>query len=216
MADALSKALGERMARRRYHHGSLRSELLARAEWALRNKGRQALSLRELTREVGVSPSAPSRHFKTKQAMLDALALVGFERLEVSIATSQADVGESFAERLDAMARAYLDFAVANAALHDLMYPPKRGPEASLELGRAAGRGFEQLFELIGEGQRRGEVRPGAVDRIGLPVVAALHGYASLAVTGMVPSGMAVVGLDDVITSVLRGCESERPAPQAD
>jgi hypothetical protein len=51
--------------------------------------------------------------------------------------------------------RAYMDFAVANAALHDLMYPPQRGPEASLVLGRAAGRGFEQFFELIGEGQRR-------------------------------------------------------------
>jgi hypothetical protein len=96
------------------------------------------------------------------------------------------------------------------------MYPPKRGPEASLVLGRAAVRGFDQFFELIGEGQRRGEVRAGAVQRVGLPVVAALHGYASLAVTGVVPSGMAAVGLDDVINSVLRGCESECPAPQAD
>jgi hypothetical protein len=62
----------------------------------------------------------------------------GFERLEASIATSQAGVGESFAERLAAMACAYLDFAVANPALHDLMHSAKRDPEASLVLGRAA------------------------------------------------------------------------------
>ena len=77
------------------------------------------------------------------------------------IATSQAGVGESFAERLDAMAHAYMDCAVAHPALLDLMHPTKRGPRSITGVGRAAGRGFEQLFELIGEGQRRGEVRTG-------------------------------------------------------
>jgi hypothetical protein len=54
------------------------------------------------------------------------------------------------------------------------------------------------------------------VEHIGLAVSAALIRYLSLAVTGMVPTEMAAAGLDDVITSVLRGCESECSAPQAD
>ncbi|GGW23725.1 TetR/AcrR family transcriptional regulator [Streptomyces alanosinicus] len=194
------------MTNRPYHHGDLRVALLARAEETLRERGASALSLRELAREVGVSPAAPSRHFKSKQALLDALALTGFERLAEAIAASQEGAGEAFADRLDAAARAYVGFAVANAALLDLMFSVKHSPQASEALGATAHRWSDQLLELIGDGQRRGEVREGPLERIALPVVAALHGYAGLTVSGVLPPEVAEYGLDDLIASILRGC----------
>ncbi|WP_031078146.1 TetR/AcrR family transcriptional regulator [Streptomyces sp. NRRL WC-3742] len=194
------------MTNRPYHHGDLRVALLARAEETLRERGASALSLRELAREVGVSPAAPSRHFKSKQALLDALALTGFERLAEAIAASQDGAGEAFADRLDTAARAYVGFAVANAALLDLMFSVKHSPQASEALGATAHRWSDQLLELIGDGQRRGEVREGPLERIALPVVAALHGYAGLTVSGVLPPEVAEYGLDDLIASVLRGC----------
>ena len=66
---------------RPYHHGNLRSELLEQAERVLADRGAGALSLRELAREIGVSHAAPRRHFADKQALLDALAEDGFDRL---------------------------------------------------------------------------------------------------------------------------------------
>ena len=66
---------------RPYHHGNLRSALLAAAERTVRERGVQDLSLRELAREIGVSHGAPRRHFPDRQALLDALAESGFERL---------------------------------------------------------------------------------------------------------------------------------------
>ncbi|MFC9932224.1 TetR/AcrR family transcriptional regulator [Streptomyces sp. NPDC127190] len=195
------------MTNRPYHHGDLPAALLARAERTLREKGSGALSLRELARELGVSPAAPSRHFKSKQALLDALALTGFERLAEAIAASQEGAGEAFADRLDAAARAYVGFAVANAALLDLMFSVKHSPEASEAVGATAHRWSEQLLELIGDGQRRGEVREGQLERVALPVFAALHGYAGLTVSGVLPPELAEHGLDDLIASILRGCE---------
>jgi AcrR family transcriptional regulator len=194
---------------RRYHHGDLRAALLTRAEETLRERGPAALSLRELARDLGVSHAAPSRHFRDKQALLDALALTGFERLGEIIAASQERAGESFAERLDAMVRAYVGFATANAQLLDLMYSIKHDPEASQALSAAAQRWAEQIVELIGEGQRRGEVREGPMERVGLPVFTTLHGYASLAVSGMLPPETTEHGLDDVIAYILRGCAPE-------
>ena len=67
---------------RPYHHGNLRQELLRVAEAALEARGVQQLSLRELSRELGVSHASPQRHFATKQDVIDALAIMGFERLE--------------------------------------------------------------------------------------------------------------------------------------
>jgi AcrR family transcriptional regulator len=197
------------MRNRPYHHGDLPAELLARAEQTLRERGAGSLSLRELARDIGVSPAAPSRHFRTKQALLDALALTGFERLAETIAASQEGAGPSFAERLDAAARAYVGFAVANAALLDLMFSIKHSPEASQALGAAAHHWSDRLLELIADGQHAGEVRQGPPERVALPAFAALHGYASLSVSGMLPPETAEHGLDDVIASILRGCEPE-------
>lgn len=71
----------EKPETRPYHHGDLRSALLAAAERTLRDKGTASLSLRELARDLGVSHAAPGRHFKDKQALLNALALVGYDRM---------------------------------------------------------------------------------------------------------------------------------------
>lgn len=80
-----------------------------------------------------MSPGAPSRHFASKQALLDALALAGFERLTDALGRA----GEGFGERLSALARTYVSFATANAALLDLMYSRKHDPAAGAELEEA-------------------------------------------------------------------------------
>ncbi|MFC8513377.1 TetR/AcrR family transcriptional regulator [Streptomyces sp. NPDC057257] len=194
---------------RSYHHGDLRAALLTRAEETLREKGPAALSLRELARDLGVSHAAPSRHFKDKQALLDALALTGFDRLATALKASQEGLGESFAERLDAMVRAYVGFALGNAVLLDLMYSIKHDPEASEALVAATERWSDLLVELIVEGQRRGELRAGTTESVGVPIFATLHGYANLAATGMLPPDTDEHALDDVIAFILRGAAPE-------
>ncbi|MET8975978.1 TetR/AcrR family transcriptional regulator [Streptomyces sp. NPDC004539] len=194
------------MKTRPYHHGDLRTALLALAEQTLRERGPGALSLRELAREAGVSPAAPSRHFKSKQALLDALGLEGFDRLTAELAAALERSGDTFADRLAALARVYLEFAVANAALHDLMYAYKYDPDASDELIAARRRLGAMTAELIEAGQGRGEVCEGPVDRVALPLTAALQGLAALAVTGAIPSGRIERAADDTVAFVLRGC----------
>src|SRR5215472_7707973 len=81
---------------RPYHHGNLRTALLDAAERTLRERGVQALSLRELAREVGVSHGAPRRHFPDRQSLLDALAGAGFERLGAELRAAAAAAGEDF------------------------------------------------------------------------------------------------------------------------
>ncbi|MCW7946391.1 TetR family transcriptional regulator [Streptomyces hygroscopicus] len=196
--------------RRRYHHGDLRAALLARAQETLREKGPAALSLRELARDLGVSHAAPSRHFKDKQALLDALALTGFDRLAEIITASQEGVGESFAERFAAVARAYVGFATANAELLDVMYSIKHNPEASEDLVAASQRWTGRTTELIAEGQRRGEVREGPVERVGIPAFATLHGYADLMASGALPPEANDRGLDELVAYIVRGCAPEK------
>ncbi|MDW6063780.1 TetR/AcrR family transcriptional regulator [Streptomyces sp. FXJ1.4098] len=193
------------MKTRPYHHGDLRTALLTRAEQTLRDRGPAALSLRELARDIGVSHAAPSRHFKDKQALLDALALEGFDRF-LGALTAARESGEAFADRLDAVARAYVGFATDNAALLELMYSVKHEPGASKELIACSQRLAALATGLIEEGQRRDEVRPGPVEGIMLPVMAAIHGFATLAANGTLPAEEVEQGLGATIAFALRGC----------
>ena len=59
---------------RAYHHGDLRRGLIEAAQRLLEAQGADALSLRAVAREAGVSPAAPYHHFKDKNELLDAVA----------------------------------------------------------------------------------------------------------------------------------------------
>ena len=122
------------------------------------------LSLRELAREIGVSHAAPRRHFADKQALLDALALDGFERLGREMAAALEQAGPAFADRLAALARTYVRFATEHGALLDLMYAGKHRPGADA-LREAADRAFAGPLALVAEGQAAGEVVAGDGER---------------------------------------------------
>src|SRR6476659_10106990 len=104
-----------KMNERPYHHGNLRAALLEQAELTVRERGVEDLSLRELAREIGVSHGAPRRHFSDRQALLDALAQSGFERLGAELRAAIDAAGEDFRARLQAAATAYVHFAVEDA-----------------------------------------------------------------------------------------------------
>lgn len=180
---------------RPYHHGNLRPALLQCAERALARGGVQNLSLRELARELGVSHAAPRRHFADRQALFDALAIEGFERLEAALTEALDAPGASYRARLAAFARTYVRFATEHAALLELMYAAKHQPGAEA-LHEAAGRAFTAPFGLVAEGVEAGELAGGEPERVGILIWATLQGLVSMANSGM----LAGVDLDELVT----------------
>jgi AcrR family transcriptional regulator len=171
-------------ATRPYHHGNLREALLREGERALESGGAQRLSLREVARGVGVSHAAPRRHFADRQALLDALAQSGFERLGTRMATAIADAGPGADERFASLARAYVGFATEHPALTELMFAVKHQPDATTELRAAAEQAFEAPMALVTEGQAAGEIVPGDPERVAMVAWAAVSGLAAMANNG--------------------------------
>jgi AcrR family transcriptional regulator len=189
---------------RPYHHGNLRTALLAQAERTVRERGVRALSLRELAREVGVSHAAPRRHFPARQALLDALAHDGFERLGAELRSAVDGAGEDFQARLQATAAAYVRFATRDAALLELMFAGKHG-EPSGELNEVAERAFSVMLELIEQGQAEGALERGEPERVGLVLFATIQGIAALVTGGMVDAEQLDELVADAISHFLRG-----------
>ena len=192
------------MAERAYHHGNLRTALLRAAEQTLRERGVQALSLRELAREAGVSHGAPRRHFADRQALLDALAGAGFERLGAELRDAANGAGDDFESRLRAIAAAYIRFATEDAALLELMFAGKHR-EGAGELAEAAERAFAVMLELIDEGQREGVIERGEPKRVGLVLFATIQGIAALVSAGLVQAGEVDELVADATERFLRG-----------
>lgn len=192
---------------RPYHHGDLRSALLATAERTLRDKGAAALSLRELAREIGVSHAAPGRHFKDKQSLLDALALAGFGRMAETLEAAD-DPALPLEPRLTALARAYLGFALDNAALLELMYARKHAPDTAdvaSDMAAAMDRTVGTLERLIADGQRRGEIVEGDPAALTLFLGATLHGYASFAANETLTRESVLADTADLVHRTLHG-----------
>jgi AcrR family transcriptional regulator len=190
----------------RYHHGNLRSALLERASRTVDERGAQALSLRELAREIGVSHAAPRRHFPDRQALLDALAEDGFERLGEELRAAVQRAGPAFDARLHALARAYIAFATRHAALLELMFAGKQRADADADRVReTADRAFAMPIAVIAEAQAVGELAPGDPGRVAIAAFATLQGLATMANGGMIEAQPVDAVVTDAIDQLLDG-----------
>ena len=102
------------MSRDTYHHGDLRAVILAETARFVARHGADAVSLRELAREAGVSHAAPAHHFTDRRGLFTALAAEGFRLL----AQALTDARPRF---LDA-AVAYVRFAIEHPGHYAVMF----------------------------------------------------------------------------------------------
>lgn len=163
-----------------YHHGDLRAALVA-AGLAILEEGvdPSVLSLREAARRAGVSAMAPYRHFDDKDALLAALATVGFERLGAALRA--ADVGDDGRAALRAQGVAYVAFACAHPALFRLMFGA-RSPSKTGALLAAERATFDVLAGRVAG--LMGAASAETVADEALAKWALVHGLAMLAVDG--------------------------------
>jgi AcrR family transcriptional regulator len=107
-------------AKATYHHGDLGAALLRAAKELLEEGGETALSLRAVARRAGVSPAAPYRHYADREALVSAVAAVGYQELAERLAA--VDPAPATAEQLAAVAVAYVRFALERPALFRIMF----------------------------------------------------------------------------------------------
>ncbi|AKH70006.1 transcriptional regulator, TetR family [Spongiibacter sp. IMCC21906] len=163
-----------------YHHGNLRQELMELAEKHLVEGGIGDLSLRALAREIGVSQTAPYRHFKDKNALLAALATEGFNRFFEICKPSENEVRADFS--LLKFGLAYVHFAKTHTAMFHLMFGPALTPRNEYPELFSAGR--EAIYKVragVERGFKNNEIRQiDDVASIAHTIWAAVHGVATL------------------------------------
>lgn len=215
-----------------YHHGDLKEALLAAAWEVIDGGGLDELTLRGLSRMVGVSHAAPYHHFKNREALVEVLRGLAFEQFTEAMEERGARSRKA-ETRLFEMGRAYIDFARDYPARMGLMFSlrsrdglqdprddPREDPrddrgEEDRAICAIERRSFEVLVEAIVALQREGKAPKGDPSRLALLAFSAVHGFAKLWNEGPL-SEMPSYGdayertRDQLLRTLIRGFVSER------
>jgi AcrR family transcriptional regulator len=127
-----------------YHHGNLREVLLEAARKLIEQYGPAGFSLTEAARLAGVSPAAPYRHFRDREALLAEVARSGFERFAARLDMAWNNGIPTPLSAFEQLGRAYLAFARDEPASYTVMFETGLA-EASRESIPAAERAFDVL-----------------------------------------------------------------------
>jgi len=128
---------GKIVPSRSYHHGDLRNALVDAAVDAARDNGPEAVVVRDMARTVGVSHNAAYRHFASREDLLGAVAQVGLAGLgaamnhELDVAPRRRDRVERARQRLRAIGRAYVSYAIAEPGLFRTIWAAAQYPGVS-------------------------------------------------------------------------------------
>jgi AcrR family transcriptional regulator len=170
-----------------YHHGDLRRALLDEALRTIQTHGVEHLTLRTVGERLGVSRSALYRHFADKQALLATVGTEGFRMLRQVLADAWARNGRGRIG-FEAMARAYVQFAVAHPSHYRVMFG--RFIESAAkddQFVAEAKAAFQVLVDALVEQQNIGDIRRNDPVLMAHFLWALVHGTAMLVIDGQLP-----------------------------
>ncbi len=102
-----------------------RDRLCDAAERQFAEHGLEAVTMRQLAQDLGVSPMTPYRYFKDKDAILAAVRARAFDRHADALETAYQGPGD-LQERANAVGEAYVRFALSNPEAYKLMFDVKQ------------------------------------------------------------------------------------------
>lgn len=130
---------------RTYHHGNLREALIQAALNLIAEHGPAGFSFAEVARAAGVSPAAPYRHFRDRNALVAEVARQGFERFADELERAWNAGRPDPVSAVESCGKAYLAFARRHPASYAAMF------EAGLALKDDASLqpSFQRAFGVI-------------------------------------------------------------------
>ncbi len=166
---------------RGYHHGNLKEALVRAALELIAEKGPAGFTFADAARWAGVSPAAPYRHYRDRDALLADVARRGFEAFADALTQAWDDGRPDVLSAFDRLGRAYLQFAKSEAAFYSAMFEAGVSADSNAELRLASERAFGVLRaaaeKLVALMPAKG--RPPAL-MVALHIWSMTHGIASL------------------------------------
>ena len=192
-----------------YHHGDLRSSLVAAALSLVEADGADACTLKAASKMAGVSVAAPYRHFPDKTALLDEVANVGFAEMNEKCIAARDVFPMGDVEGLIAMGQALVSFASSHPHLFRLMFDMRGKTPPDVDDGTEEGRvaldhpvrdeGFQCFLDTVSAVIAELGGPPEDLMKLAMPMWSMVHGAACL----LIDNGFAMTAPDTVTDDVV-------------
>jgi AcrR family transcriptional regulator len=196
-----------------YHHGDLRTALIDAGLHLTRTAGPDALTIREATRRVGVSPNAAYRHFADRDALLRTVATAIQHRMAARMRGSVRRRGSTelqACDRLRAVGVGYIKFALDEPGWFTVaFFGADLTGLADEKNGTAAAPPYLALVDALDAMVDAGVLSPERRDGAEWPCWSAVHGFAEIVLHGPLRDAsrrdveaLAQRTVDDIIAGV--------------
>ena len=153
-------------------HAAVRAEIVAVARAQLAASGAAGLSLRAVARQLGMAPSAMYRYFRSRDEILTALIVEGYDAMG-EVAEAAATSAEPPAERVRSVCRSLREWALEHPHEYALLYgspvPGYRAPELTVA---AASRVTIVLGGIVRDACQAGAIAESRVPRVSAAMAA--------------------------------------------
>jgi AcrR family transcriptional regulator len=185
-----------------------RERLCEAAERLFAERGPDAVTMRQLASELGVSPMTPYRYFEDKEDILAAVRANGFNRFAEALERGR-DRAKGAPDRAKVVGEAYIAFATSHPHSYKLMFDFNQPHvETYPELVAAGQRAQKTMTGYIQDAFADG-LMAGDPEQIGLIFWAAVHGVVILELAGMLPPGGAARLFPGLHATLMRGVRPE-------
>ncbi|MFT4823717.1 MAG: AcrR family transcriptional regulator [Halioglobus sp.] len=170
-----------------YHHGDLRCALLDAALDIISEHGPRQLTIREVARKVGVSHTAPYRHFANKDDLIVAVVKQGFELMHQTMQEAKAAAEPDPLSQFAASGTAYIDFALDHRAYYRVMYSGDLlSSTGQHTLQHTTSETFADVVNDIRTCQELNIIRPGDPTLQALTLLSSIHGFVTMVIDNRV------------------------------
>jgi AcrR family transcriptional regulator len=209
----------ERMALMRSEHGTdgrrprtpsadIERELVSAAEAVLVRDGPGGLTVRAVAAQAGIAPMGVYNRLGSKDGLVDALLIRGFDRLRAAIAGGDEP---DLRERLRVCGLRYRSFALANRHFYAIMF------EAAIphlhisdEATAHASAAFGELVRNVEMAAAAGAIIADQPSEIAQQIWSAVHGAVALELKGLVLTPDPEATYRATVDTILRGLAPHR------
>lgn len=169
--------------KKKYHHGSLREQLLEAVRHLVEQHGPEGFSVAEACRLAGVSTAAPYKHFKDRQDILRGVVMAGMSRMGGVMQAAADAYPAGDPRRIVALGKAYTQFAQREPGVFMLMFGLTGHHAEDEEMVREGRQKFGIVLQVVAEHMGRTPDDP-EVNGRAYALWCAVHGHSFLRLDG--------------------------------
>jgi AcrR family transcriptional regulator len=164
------------------HKEDLKQSILDAAKKLFIREGYEATSIRKIAAEIEFSPTTIYLYYKDKAAISHALHQEGFKLLASQFAVL-GHIDHPF-ERLKAMGRVYMQFAMDNNDFYELMFTQKEPLDCVDEHWEEGEQAFKLLLNVVQACQQIGYFSQFNPESFSIYIWSTMHGLCTLKIKG--------------------------------